>query len=85
MIGQPTEEEMQACLSLYEQLQTYLDETKAYDQIATVECINEDVFDQSEEEDEVIPPATLDDTPPKVKNPIEKVKLGIDKGSLIYC
>ena len=81
MIAQPTEEEVQACLSLYERLQTYLVEAEAYDRIATVECIREDDFDPIEEEEEdTIPlaPAALDDTPPKVKDPIEKINIGTD-------
>lgn len=52
MIVQPSADEMQACLSLYDHLQVYLEEAEAYDRIATVEYVREDVFDQVEEEEE---------------------------------
>lgn len=58
---------------MYERLRTYIDEIEAYDRIATVECINEDVGDVIQ-----LAPDALDDTPPKVKDPIEKVNLGED-------
>jgi hypothetical protein len=82
MIAQPSEEEVQACLSLYERLQTYLDEANAYDRITTDECVSEDVHEQItvEEEDIIhLDPATLEDAPSKVKDPIEKVNMGTDK------
>ena len=46
MIVQPSEEEEHACLSLYERLHTYLVEAEAYDRVATIEYVKEDVFDQ---------------------------------------
>ena len=80
MIGRPTDEEVQACLSLHERLRTYLDVVNDYDRVATVECVREDILDHVVEEEgaEVIQlaPAALDDTPPKVKDPIEKVNVG---------
>ena len=79
MIVQSTEEEAQACLSLHDRLQTYLDEADAYDRVATIEYVSEDVLDHLIEEDaEVIQlaPAAFDHTPPKVKDPIEKVNNG---------
>ena len=80
MIGRPTDEEVQACLSLHERLRTYLDVVNDYDRVATVECVREDILGHVVEEEgaEVIQlaPAALDDTPPKVKDPIEKVNVG---------
>ena len=82
MMAQPTTEEVQACLSLHDRLRTYLDDVNAYDRVATVECVRDDVLDHFIEEEEAeeiqISPAALDDTPPKVKDPIEKVNVGSD-------
>ncbi|XP_024156391.1 uncharacterized protein LOC112164432 [Rosa chinensis] len=53
-------------------------EKEAYDRIATLEVVNEELSDP-EDEGEVniqLAPAVLDDTPPKVKDPTEKVNLG---------
>lgn len=67
-------------MSLYECLRTHLDEANAYDRVATVEYVSEDLLDHLVEEEEVeviqLAPAALDDTPPKVKDPIEKVNVG---------
>ena len=82
MIVQPSQEKIQACCSLYERLQTFLLEAETYDRIATIEWVREDVFDpeilEEEEEEVQLAPAALDDTPPKVKDPIEKINLGND-------
>ena len=79
MIVQPLQEEIQACCSLYERLQTYLLEAESYDRVATIEWVREDTFAPEildEEEEVQLAPAALDDTPPKVKEPVEKINLG---------
>ncbi|XP_024200480.1 uncharacterized protein LOC112203790 [Rosa chinensis] len=71
------EEGIEAFHSLYERLSSYLVEKEAYDRVATLEIVNEEFSDQEEEEEEIqIAPAALDDTPPKVRDPTEKVNLG---------
>ncbi|XP_040367305.1 uncharacterized protein LOC112177605 [Rosa chinensis] len=71
------EEEVEAFHSLYERLSLYLVETEAYDRVSTLEIVNEEFTDQEEEEEEIrLAPAALDDTPPKVRDPTEKVNLG---------
>ncbi|XP_024196954.1 uncharacterized protein LOC112200165 [Rosa chinensis] len=72
------EEGIEAFRSIHERLSSYMVEKEAYDRIATLEVVNEELSDP-EDEDEVnvqLAPAALDDTPPKVKDPIEKVNLG---------
>ncbi|XP_024171546.1 uncharacterized protein LOC112177487 [Rosa chinensis] len=67
-------EGIEAFQSLYERLSSYLVEKEAYDRIATLEAVNEELSDQ-EREDEIeiqLAPAALDDTPPKVRDPTEK-------------
>ncbi|XP_024171492.1 uncharacterized protein LOC112177435 [Rosa chinensis] len=71
------EEGIEAFYSLYERLSSYLVEKEAYDRVATLEIVNEEFSDQEEEEEEIqIAPAALDDTPPMVRDPTEKVNLG---------
>ncbi|XP_062020853.1 uncharacterized protein LOC133737271 [Rosa rugosa] len=72
------EEGIEAFHSLYERLSSYLVEKEAYDRVATVEIVNEEFSDQEQEDEEEIQlaPAALDDTPPKVRDPTEKVNLG---------
>ncbi|XP_040372973.1 uncharacterized protein LOC121052309 [Rosa chinensis] len=69
---------IEAFHSLYERLSSYLVEKEAYDRVATLEVIHEEISDQ-EQDAEVniqLAPAALDDTPPKVRDPTEKVNLG---------
>ncbi|KAL6129038.1 hypothetical protein ACLB2K_072391 [Fragaria x ananassa] len=58
-----------------------MEEREAYERLATFECVLEDVLEVIDEEEEVILPATaaLDDTPPQVKDRVEKVNLGTEK------
>ncbi|KAL6177773.1 hypothetical protein ACLB2K_049295 [Fragaria x ananassa] len=58
-------------------LAVYMKEREAYEWLATTECVPEDVLEVIDEEEEVILPASaaLDDTPPQVKDPVEKVSL----------
>ncbi|XP_024171593.1 uncharacterized protein LOC112177542 [Rosa chinensis] len=74
-----TEEGMEAFHSIHERLSSYMVEKEAYDRIATLEVVNEEFADPEVEEEVHIQlaPVALDDTPPKVKDPTEKVNLGI--------
>ncbi|XP_024195581.1 uncharacterized protein LOC112198681 [Rosa chinensis] len=73
-----TEEGIEAFHSIHERLSSYMVEKEAYDRIATLEVVNEELADPEDEEEVHIQlaPAALDDTPPKVKDPTEKVNLG---------
>ncbi|XP_024195631.1 uncharacterized protein LOC112198745 [Rosa chinensis] len=73
-----TEEGLEAFHSIHERLSSYMVEKEAYDRIATLEVVNEELADPEDDEDVHIQlaPAALDDTPPKVKDPTEKVNLG---------
>ncbi|XP_040369443.1 uncharacterized protein LOC121051299 [Rosa chinensis] len=73
-----TEEGMEAFHSIHERLSSYMVEKEAYDRIATLEVVNEELGDPEDEEEVHIQlaPAALDDTPPKVKDPTEKINLG---------
>ncbi|XP_061999025.1 uncharacterized protein LOC133716331 [Rosa rugosa] len=68
------EEGIEAFHSLYERLSSYLVEKEAYDRVATLEIVNEELSDQEQADEEEIQlaPAALDDTPPKVRDPTEK-------------
>ncbi|MDD0148760.1 hypothetical protein PSY31_24065, partial [Shigella flexneri] len=56
---------------------SYLIEKEAYAQVATLEYIDEDLPDHEEEEEPIrLAPASLDDTPPKFRDPTEKLNLG---------
>ncbi|XP_024199795.1 uncharacterized protein LOC112202995 [Rosa chinensis] len=71
-------EEIEAFHSIHERLLSYMVEKDAYDRIATLEVVNEELSDP-ECEDEVsiqLAPAALDDTPPKVRDHTERVNLG---------
>ncbi|XP_062003261.1 uncharacterized protein LOC133720801 [Rosa rugosa] len=73
------QEEVQALLSLYDRLSSYLIEKEAYERVATLEYIDEEFSDHEEEEEPIrLAPAALDDTPPKVRDPTEKVNLGTE-------
>ncbi|XP_024190360.1 uncharacterized protein LOC112194342 [Rosa chinensis] len=69
---------IEAFHSLYERLSSYLVEKEAYDRVATLEVVHKELSDQEQdaEVDIQLAPAALDDTPPKVRDPIEKVNLG---------
>ncbi|XP_024156147.1 uncharacterized protein LOC112164144 [Rosa chinensis] len=73
-----TEEGLEAFHSIHERLSSYMVEKEAYDRIATLEVVNEELADPEDDEEVHIQlaPAALDDTPPKVKDPTEKVNLG---------
>ncbi|XP_040361811.1 uncharacterized protein LOC121049215 [Rosa chinensis] len=72
------EEGMEAFHSIHERLSSYMVEKEAYDRAATLEVVNEELADPEDDEEVHIQlaPAALDDTPPKVKDPTEKVNLG---------
>ncbi|XP_040364382.1 uncharacterized protein LOC121049957 [Rosa chinensis] len=73
-----SEEGVESFHSIYERLSSYLVEKEAYDRIATLEVVDEELSNQ-EREDEIdiqLAPAALDDTPPKVRDPIKKINLG---------
>ncbi|KAL6209264.1 hypothetical protein ACLB2K_020206 [Fragaria x ananassa] len=74
-------EELQAFKFLHQRLAVHMEEMEAYEQLTTIECVPEDVLEVVDEEEEVILPAlaALDDTPPQVKEPIEKVNLGTEE------
>ncbi|XP_040369471.1 uncharacterized protein LOC121051315 [Rosa chinensis] len=64
--------------SIYKRLSSYLVEKEANDRIVTLEVVNEELSDHKREDDLDIQlaPTALDDTPPKVRDPTEKINLG---------
>ncbi|XP_024172319.1 uncharacterized protein LOC112178398 [Rosa chinensis] len=72
------EEGVEAFHSLYEILSSYLVEKEAYNRVVTLEAVNEELSDPEQKDavDIQLAPAALDDTPPKVRDPTEKVNLG---------
>ena len=74
-------EELQGFEFLHQRLVVHMKEREAYERLATIECVPEDVLEVIDEEEEVIlpVPAALDDTPPQVKDLVEKVNLGTEE------
>ncbi|KAL6210235.1 hypothetical protein ACLB2K_015468 [Fragaria x ananassa] len=77
MLVQLEGEELQAFEFLRQRLVVHMEERKTYERLATIECVLEDVLEVINEVEEVIlpAPAALDDTPPQVKDLVEKVNL----------
>ncbi|XP_050385240.1 uncharacterized protein LOC126801817 [Argentina anserina] len=70
-------EQEHAYVSFLQRLSIYREEHKALGEVALVECIEDDLTEIQAVEEFIQPaPTALDDTPPKVKDQVEKINLG---------
>ena len=80
-----SKEEAEAFDSFTQRLSVFRLEQMAWEEVAIVECIDESDVEPFEGVEVIRPaPAALDDTPPKVRDPVEKVQVG-SEGNPMDC